>query len=166
MAITPVFPADDTVIVPAGFAWEEYQRYSAYICQPHRAFRDVAYCGFYTRNAIQPAVAGIRSYHENILMTHENAHQLQAAGHQALGDLVKRVLGERARAEGEYNGIMLLSGLQDPDTIHLPHPITNDTVKEQTGQRIAWAQNHRYTRLAQLTSGITTTSQLQSAEAS
>ncbi|MFD7877726.1 hypothetical protein ACFV5G_27115 [Streptomyces sp. NPDC059766] len=162
MAIAP----KDTVIVPARFAWPEYQRFDAYICQPHRAFHNVSYCGFYTLNAIQPVVANIRSYHPDVLMTHENAQRLRDMGHHALGDLVSLVLNSGDRDEGKSNGIMLLSGPDDPDTVHLPHPITNDTVKEQTGRRIAWTQNHRYATLAQLASGISLTSQLHSPNSS
>ncbi len=44
--------SDRVVVVAARFALDEYRKYSAYICQPDRAFRDCVRMAFYTKNKI------------------------------------------------------------------------------------------------------------------
>lgn len=44
--------SDRVVVVAARIALDEYRKYSAYICQPDRAFRDCVRTAFYTKNKI------------------------------------------------------------------------------------------------------------------
>src|SRR6266581_7142139 len=44
--------SDRVVVVAARIALDEYLKYSAYICQPDRAFRDCVRMAFYTQNKI------------------------------------------------------------------------------------------------------------------
>ena len=48
--------ASVVVVVAARHAWPEYQRYSAYICQPGRAFKPVKRIAFYSNGQIYPLV--------------------------------------------------------------------------------------------------------------
>ena len=43
----------DVVVVPARFAWVEYKKYHAYICQPERNFRKVNRMAFYSERKIR-----------------------------------------------------------------------------------------------------------------
>src|SRR5437588_7552479 len=44
--------ADRVVVVAARFALDEYLKYSAYICLPHRSFQPCVRMAFYTQNKI------------------------------------------------------------------------------------------------------------------
>jgi hypothetical protein len=70
------------------------------------------------------------------------------------------LLGDGPREEGKQYQVFLLSGPEDPDTVRLPQPITNDTVAE-SGRPWAWTMSQRYVSLAGLTRpGVTVTSDL------
>lgn len=57
--------------------------------------------------------------------------------------------------------MFLLSGADDPQTIHLAHPILNDTVSARSGKTVAWTQGQRYLHLsALLAPGVKVTSDL------
>ncbi|MGO1850950.1 hypothetical protein [Microbacterium sp.] len=152
--------SDDTVIVAARNAWPEYERHAAYICQPDRAFRaDVSHFGFYAQGQIMPTVARIDHYLPSVQFSAEGIEKLRATGEQRAADLVSELLAAGTRDVDASYGVMLLSGPQDPDTIHLPAAIKNDT-QTATGRGWAWTLGQRYTELARLTSGATRTSQL------
>src|SRR5947199_266353 len=51
--------SDRVVVVAARIALDEYLKYSAYICQPDRAFRDCVRIAFYTKNKIDRHVPKI-----------------------------------------------------------------------------------------------------------
>ena len=57
------------VVVPAGFALDEYLKYSAYICQPDRAFRDCVRMAFYTQNKIDRHIPKILGQEELLKST-------------------------------------------------------------------------------------------------
>jgi hypothetical protein len=151
---------DDAVVVAAKSAWQEYLDYSAYVCQPDRAFREgISHFGFYYRGSIQSKVAKIRTYHSAVTFTRTEAARLRDTGERELADLIDQVLTDGARVEGDAHGVMLLSAPDDVDTVQLHAPIVNDT-KTEAGRPWAWTLGQRYTRLERLRSGITRTSQL------
>src|SRR5437868_14058351 len=54
--------SDRVVVVAARIALDEYRKYSAYICQPDRAFRNCVRMAFYTQNKIEchsPKILGL-----------------------------------------------------------------------------------------------------------
>jgi hypothetical protein len=152
--------ADDTVVVAARAAWPEYQRLAAYICQPNRSFRaGLKYLGFYAEGAIQPLIPHIRKHYTAVLFTRDEACALRASGEAELATLIEHLLDQRSRTDGEAYDVLLLTGADDPRTVHLQTPIANDTVTE-SGKPWGWTLSQRYTRLDKLTSGVTRTSQL------
>ena len=63
----PTTSVDDVLVVAAGkIAVADYVRYSAYICQPERSFRDVERIGFYRHGQIEPFFARIRYRRMNL----------------------------------------------------------------------------------------------------
>lgn len=137
-----VASAKDTVVVPARHAWQEYQRFSAYICQPNRAFQDVRFVAFYSGGQIHPLVPTIEETHEAVVF--ENGRYTGR-----LGQLVEHVLHDDARSHGELEKVFLLSSPDDPRTVRLNAPIVNDLISE-TGKTVAFTQNQRYVRLEDL----------------
>jgi hypothetical protein len=151
---------DDAVVVAAKSAWLEYLRYSAYICQPDRTFREgISHFGFYYHGSIQSKVAKIRAYHPAVAFSPTEAARLSDAGEHGRADLIDRALTDGVRVEGNSHGVMLLSGPSGADTVQLDAPIVNDT-KTAAGRTWAWTLSQRYTRLDRLRSGVTRTSQL------
>jgi hypothetical protein len=151
---------DDTVIVAANVAWDEFRRFGAYVCQPNRSFRaGLSHLGFYHAGQIEPLIPRIMDQRESVMLTHDEAERLRSAGDAALGDLVDRLLRERARPEGVPHGIFLLTPHDHPDTVRLPHAIRNDTVAS-SGRSWAWTLGQRYTSLDRLRQGFERTSQL------
>jgi Caspase domain/ATPase family associated with various cellular activities (AAA)/AAA lid domain len=152
--------ADDTVVVAARDAWPEYQRLTAYICQPNRPFRTgLKYFGFYAEGVIQPLIPRIREHHTAVPFTRDEASARRASGEDELASLIDHLLDEGSRTEGEAYDVLLLTSTDDPKTVRLPAPIANDTIT-QSGKPWGWTLKQRYTRLDKLTSGVTRTSQL------
>lgn len=147
---------DDTVVVAARAAWPEYQRISAYVCQPDRSFREgLTHLGFYTDGAVQPVIARIRHQYPSVLFTTAEAKARRGAGDVELADLIKELLKAKARSNGEAYGVFLLSPCADPDSERLDAPIRNDT-KAASGKPWAWTLGQRYTQLDRLRTARTT----------
>lgn len=151
---------DDTVVVAARAAWPEYQRTSAYVCQPDRAFRDgLTHFGFYAQAAIQPLVPRIRAHLIAVPFTRAEAQARRKTGEREVGHLIDQLLDDGSRIDGDKYDVLLLTGPADPDTAALPQPILNDTLAA-SGRPWAWTLRQRYTRLDRLISGAFRTSEL------
>jgi hypothetical protein len=154
---------DDVVVVAARFAYPEYLKRSVYVCQAERAFRGgLTHMGFYANSAIRPHVPRIRYREDLVTFTREEAAARQAGSDIdcLVGEVIGTLLDDGPREEGQQYQVFLLSGPEDPDTVRLAQPITNDTVTE-SGRAWAWTMGQRYVSLAGLTRpGVTVTSQL------
>lgn len=131
----------DTVIVPGGL-WgiDEFEHFSAYICQADRAFRVVEYLGFYAHRAIDPRFPRIIGQSKNVQFTREEAQRLrQSENGKPYADVVEQALELGHRSVGDRLQILLLS-LRDGFT--LPQPILHP----RTVGRGAWVQYQRYSR--------------------
>jgi hypothetical protein len=103
-----------------------------------------------------------RSREDHVMFTlDEAAHRKDGSERDRLiAAVIETTLDEGTRETGEQYQVFLLSGLQDPDTISLAQPVTNDTLSA-SGKPWAWTIGQRYTRLASLTRpGISVTSDL------
>lgn len=149
---------DDTVIVAARFAWSEYKKIGAYICQPDRSFRaGLTHFGFYSDGEIQYLTPRIRKHYLSVVFTRTEADKRRGDGDGEIADLIEQSLDDLGdgRADGDSFGVVLLSGPDHPDTIKLQAPIVND-VKASTGRGWAWTLGQRYTRLDRLQKATTT----------
>lgn len=131
----------DTVIVPGGL-WgiDEFEHFSAYICQADRAFRDVEYLGFYAHRAIDPRFPRIIGRRTSLQFTWEEARRLrQTKNGEPYADVVEQALELGHRRVGERLQIVLLA-LRAGFTLSQPirHP-------PEVG-RGAWVQYQRYSR--------------------
>ncbi len=143
---------DDTVVVAARRAYDDYLRYSAYICQPGRSFKPgLTHLGFYRLGQIEPLVPAIRERIDNV--TIDRSHD------GPLGSLLERLIEDGAKDEGGTNQIFLLSPPDDEATRQLTKPIENTTLTT-SGRKWAWTLGQRYVSLEALTSGVETTGEL------
>lgn len=154
---------NDVVVVAARFAYPEYLKHGVYICQTGRAFRaGLTHMGFYAEAAIQMHVARIRYREDYVLFTLEEAavRRTESETNQVIGGIIEAALEDgRREPEARYQ-VFLLSGSQDPDTVHLLQAIVNDTTSS-SGRPWAWTMGQRYVSLANLMRpGISVTSDL------
>jgi hypothetical protein len=151
--------SDDTVVVAARSAWPEYQRRSAYICQPNRSFREgVSHLGFYASGAVQPLVPRILEMFRAVEFSQASIDELRRVDATDLAELVESVLADGSRSEGASYDVLLLSAPDAADTLRLPAAILNDA-RTAAGGNWAWTLNQRYTsiealRLARTTSDL------------
>jgi hypothetical protein len=155
---------DDVVVVAARVAYPDYLRYSAYICQPGRSFRQgLTHMGFYLaaapseRAAIQPQIPKILDRRSDVLLSRKDAGVLKASANPkdiAISTLIDQILDDGSRTEGERYQVFVLSPPDDTaQTVVLPAPVVNSG-------KGAWTQGQRYTRLATLQKGVTSTGDL------
>jgi len=138
----------DVVVVPARFAWPEYEEHHAYVCQADRAFQQVSRIAFYAHGCIQPLVPLILESHDHVEFT-ECKHKGR------LGELVSANLKAKKRTEGTAYKVLLLSAPDSPDTMKLDRPIPNDLVAK-SGRPTAFTQNQRYVSSGRLRTATTT----------
>jgi len=155
---------EDTVVVAARVAWPEYQRYSAYVCQPNRSFKEgIRRIAFYAGGEIQPNVPQILNRRDNVTMTRHSVAELRVSADPvdaAVADVIDRLLIDGVRQDDSVNQIFLLSELNDDRTMKLRGPIKN-TNRDRNGQPWAWTLGQRYTRADILATGPETTSELE-----
>jgi hypothetical protein len=132
----------DTVIVAASRAWDEYERFHLYVCQPGRSFQTVKYMGFYKANQICPLVPRILEYQDRVRME-------RGSNKGELGRAVDRLLESELRKPDDECKVFLLSSPKDSQTIRLNEPIVNDLLSAN-GRRTAFTQGQRYVKLDNL----------------
>jgi len=134
----------ETVIVPARHAWPEYEKYSAYICQPSRHFVPVQYIGFYYGGHIQPIIAKVKTDHPNVTLVPD-------LNEDVIKRLIEQIIQDRAegRRRGQVNDIYRLSSLDDRETITLPRAIPSDK-RSSSGRATAFIRKNSYFSLADL----------------
>ncbi len=135
-------PTNDTLVIPARFAYDSYLKYHAYICQARRSFRpDVKYLGFYLRKEIRPEIAQILWHQDEVPITMEQAEIFRAdesPASQRLADLIESVNRDDALWAGNLHQVFLLSAPHDNETIRLDAAIKHEA-------KSAWVQGQRYT---------------------
>ena len=153
--------ADRVVVVAARFALDEYLKYSAYICLPHRSFQPCVRMAFYTQNKIDrhfPKILGqIEAISRDEIETRTDLTDSQRA---RLRTLLKNM--EHARSEDwskRQFKIVFLSSYDSPDTLVLPDDIVNSSTSG-SGRGTAFTQGQRYVSLSRLEKGPKTTSEL------
>jgi hypothetical protein len=153
--------SDRVVVVAARIALEEYRKYSAYICQPDRAFRDCVRMAFYTQNNIDRHIPKILGHIEAISRDEiERRTDLSESDRARLRTL--RNTMDSAKSE-DWNKslykIVFLTPTDSPDTLVLPADIANN-LTSGSGRGTAFTQGQRYVSLSRLEKGPKTTSEL------
>ena len=145
----------------ARIALDEYLKYSAYICQPDRAFRDCVRMAFYTKNKIDRHVPKILGQIEAISRDEiERRTDLSDSDRARLRKLRNKM--EPARSEDwgkrQYK-IVFLTPPDSPDTLDLPGDIVNN-LTSASGRGAPFTRGQRYVSLSRLEKGPKTTSEL------
>lgn len=137
---SPTVRDADTVIVAAKIAYPEFQRLSAYVCQPKRSFRDgVRFFGFYSERTIHPVFPAIVERRQDLPFTHEEIECLRDGDERdrQVADVVEGALdGSVERHEGERGQVVLLD---------LGEGFALDKGIRHEGSG-AWTQGQRYSK--------------------
>ncbi len=171
-------PSDSVLIVPARWAIHDYEKYSAYLCQPHRSFQRVEYLGFYHGGVIDRRIAKVLAPPiERIELTTQGIQDLIVANNSnqdesgkgankiiakdvftMLEDLVAKLTSPQL---GETMKVFFLSSPDASETIKLKQNIRND-LRNAGGKPIAFTMGQRYVSLANLNKNPQTTTELMS----
>ena len=153
---------DKVVVIPAGFALDEYLKYSAYICQPNRHFQPCVRMAFYTKNKIDRRIPKILEQIEAIsrdeIETRTDLSDIERARLRALLNKM-----DSARSEEWSKSklkIVFLTPPDSPETLVLANDIENNLTTSNTHRRVAFARNQRYVSLSSLEKGPKFTSDL------
>src|SRR5947209_11356373 len=137
--------SERVVVVAARFALDEYLKYSAYICLPHRSFQPCVRMAFYTKNKIDRHIPKILGRIEAISRDEiETRTDLTDSERARLRTLLKNM--EPARSEEWSKSkfkIVFLTPHDSPDTLVLSHDIVNNSTSG-SGRGIAFTQSQRY----------------------
>jgi hypothetical protein len=172
-------PSDSVLIVPARQAIYDYEKYSAYLCQPNRSFQRVEYLGFYHGGVIDRRIAKVlfppiesveltdAGIQDLIDINQSNQTESAKGGKQLIAEEVFAMLKalvvklEPLRI-GDTMKVFFLSPYEDTSrTIHLKQNIRND-LRNAAGKPIAFTMGQRYVSLANLNKNPQTTTELMS----
>jgi hypothetical protein len=159
---------DEVLLVPASrYARDEYDRYSAYICQPNRSFRQVGRMAFYHAGRILRHIPAVKGMVESVSLSEAGLGELRAESLppdviQPASDLLSALLRDNNFRVGTEDRVklVLLSEHDDPETFVLPHEIENDK-RGAGGQLVAFTQGQRYVSFAKLQKAPRRTSELE-----
>jgi len=155
--------SDKVLVIPARFAWDEYKRFSAYVCQANRSFRPTTHLAFYVRGIIETAVPQILDVVESVELSDKGivaCRGISETATERLRDLLRTMQRIGCPGQlGQTRKVVFLTPPDSPKTIRLPHPIKNDKVTKK-GHPWAFVVGQRYVSTARLLAGPMTTSEL------
>ena len=158
-----VSASEKVLVIPARDAWQDYLKFSAYMCQPNRSFRPTARIAFYVRGYVETLVPRILQTVASVQLSESGI-----ASHKDLSEVIRtrlvslvqnlRTANDRRHLNKERQ-VMFLSGPKHPETIAIAHRIENDCVT-RTGRPWAFVVGQRYVPMSRLLRGPRTTSEL------
>lgn len=155
--------SNKVLVVPASIAYQQYQDYKVYVCQPNRSFQPSTYMAFYSKNTLYKEVPKILATIEAFDLINgdiEDAHIEVRNGFteseikQRLTDFTK-IVRERNWKLTPENKITFLSRSEEEGT-YIHRDIVNDKLSS-SGRRTAFVQGQRYIDLEKLKRANTTT---------
>ncbi len=163
---------DDVLVVPASTALNDYLKYSAYMCQPNRSFREVERIAFYADGKIDRHIPKVIAKIESMFLDGTGLASIRKTVKPTefalASDLVKRLKpGVQTKGSSSPKGsqrweakVIFLTSENDPETIRLEADVINDK-RGRGGQIVAFTQGQRYVSLKKLRTGPKTTSELE-----
>jgi hypothetical protein len=156
-------PEKNVVVIAARIAWDSYQKYLAYLCQPDRPLGQAKYLAFYAKGAIQPLVPEIlETIPEVVLERRKYTGKLgqlvdtllDKAGKEA-GETGWNKEGVQRFGMGELHQVVFLTPPDDPRTVKLTRALKNDQ-RAKSGKKVAFTMWQRYVSLPRLQAANTT----------
>ncbi len=142
------------LVVAARTAWEDYERYGMYLCQPNRSFRPSAYLAFYGGRVIHRTIPKIlEPAVERVVLSPEGLKEIPSEAAARLKPLLDALRAHSDQRLGKEVKVIFLSAPDDAETLRLPADIRHD----QPG---AFTQGQRYVSLESVQRHPGTTSDL------
>jgi hypothetical protein len=151
--------SDRVLVVAARKAWDEYDQYGHYFCQPNRSFKPVSHLAFYKGGEIKTLVPEVTSAVESVTLTESgvaSASGLTQYQEHELSEVVEELRANGSERYGNTEKVLFL----EPD-IELDEPIRNDKTASDSNRTVAFVQGHRYVSLATLRDDPTGTTELE-----
>ncbi len=144
---------DDTVVVPAKYAWPLYETCHAYVCQAGRAFRTFKRIAFYADQEIKSDIPELVYRRDNVDWTDEQAARLAQSEDRYDRKIAKVIIASKAAgwSDGRYQ-VFLLTQPGDPRHRTLATAVSHET----SGKGSAFVQRQRYVSLHALETATTT----------
>ena len=140
------------VIVPAGFAWGFYQKYSIYRCQANRAFQLCSYMGFYADREIKKYFPRILGFIDSLNLQTDDLNSVEIKTINGLEANIVRdklIQIKENLSENEWNDnykYFVLTNLDDKETFKLDEPIKNNKMS-YSEKGTAFVQKQTYINL-------------------
>lgn len=151
-ALDRLLPGDDVAVVAARVAYDEWQKFGAYVCQPTKTFRDAGHFGFYRAKQVEREFPRVLAHEREVLFDEDTAEWWERSGepHGAgMARVIREMLAAGLRTEGTTYGVVLLQHADDPELSKRDASLTHN----HPG---AWTQGQRYAGLDRLlTAGST-----------
>jgi hypothetical protein len=156
-------PEKNVIVIAARVAWDTYQKYHAYICQPDRPLGQANYMAFYAKGAIQAYVPEILEKHDNVVFKPgsysgklgETVDKLLSDAGKHASDKTWQYRGIQQFGTGDLAQVVLLTPPDDVRTVRLSQAVTN-AQKAKSGKKVAFTQWQRYVSLPKLIQAQTT----------
>jgi hypothetical protein len=129
-------------VVAAGWVgYREYRAFNAYICQANRHFDPITErFGFYSDREVKPEFPKIVDHARAVAFNAETAAALRADGHEALANVIDKVIALGARDATTPHDVYALSAPDARETLLLPAAIMHTT----RGPGSGFVQKQRY----------------------
>lgn len=143
------------VIVPAGFAWEFYQKYSIYRCQANRVFQLCSYMGFYADREIKRFFPKILGFIDSLNIQTDDLNTIEI---KTINGFEKNVVRDKLihikekLSGNEWNDnykYFVLTDLDNKETFKLDEPIKNNKMS-YSEKGTAFVQKQTYINLEEL----------------
>lgn len=164
----PATDADQRVLVVSqNYGHAEYTRSHVYVGESGRGLSpDIRYLAFYENGEIRPEIPKVLARHDDLVFDESLIERLTASTNstdQKLAEYMSAELESGRRAPGDTRQVFLLTAPDDPETLSLTTPIKNTKLSPK-GRPMAWVVRHKLTWKHALTSGATTTDELDTYE--
>lgn len=150
----------ETVVVAAANAYDFYLKYSAYVCQADRGFRNgLQRLAFYRRRRIEIHVPQILKRVKNVEFSSAEAARLRESDDPldaGIAEVVEQTVASGARIDSHPYQVFLLTPPDDPATFRLAAPIRHET----DGRGSAFTMGQRYVYFADVQGSPATTAAL------
>jgi hypothetical protein len=155
--------SDSVLVVAAKRAIKEYEAYSVYMCQPHRAFQPVARIAFYHDGMIDRHIAKVVGNPiESVILSHEGLRKdvgVDGVTKRKLGNLVDQLKKTKSDRYGTESKVIFLSSSDSSETMILATDVRNNLTND-SGRPQAFTQGQRYVSLLNLQKNPKTTKEL------
>ncbi|NOZ46442.1 MAG: hypothetical protein GXO79_06630 [Chlorobi bacterium] len=144
-----------TLVIPAGFAWDFYKKYSLYRCQANRTFQQSSYMGFYADGQIKEYFPKILGYIDSLNIQTDNLDTIEiitvnSTNEQDIRDKLIEIKSKLQANEWNENfKYIILTEINDKETFKNDNPINNVKIS-YSDKRTAFVQKQTYLNIDEL----------------